>query len=103
MVHPDSKQLYMTTSIEVTELGIERVQRGLSEKSNETHTKYCSNCGKKIEKPVLHEGYAFCSDQCLESFIGPRRPHGLLSKYPLWSKTGKVLFVRAFQFLDASI
>ena len=73
MVHPNPKQLYKTTIIEVTEPGIERVQRGLAEKSNETHMKYCSNCGKKIEKPVLHEGYVFCSDQCLESFIRPRR------------------------------
>jgi hypothetical protein len=28
MVHPNPKQLYETTIIEVTELGIERVQRG---------------------------------------------------------------------------
>ncbi|MGA3109158.1 MAG: DUF2116 family Zn-ribbon domain-containing protein [Candidatus Bathyarchaeia archaeon] len=45
----------------------------MTAKTNETNLKYCSNCGKKIEKPVLHEGYAFCSDQCRESFTQPRR------------------------------
>ena len=44
----------------------------LSEVSNGTHVEYCSNCGKKIEKPILSKGYVFCSDQCRESFTASR-------------------------------
>jgi hypothetical protein len=40
----------------------------LTETADETHLKYCSNCGKNIEKPVLFQGYVFCSEQCRESF-----------------------------------
>jgi len=40
----------------------------LGEVANGTHMEYCSNCGKKIEKPVLSEGYVFWSDRCRESF-----------------------------------
>ncbi|MCJ7456026.1 DUF2116 family Zn-ribbon domain-containing protein [Candidatus Bathyarchaeota archaeon] len=40
--------------------------------ANETRMKYCSNCGKKIEKPILSKGYVFCSDKCRESFTASR-------------------------------
>ena len=44
----------------------------MTEVANESHIKYCSNCGKKIEKPVLFKGYVFCSDECRESFTTTR-------------------------------
>lgn len=42
------------------------------ELANGTHMEYCSNCGKKIEKPILSKGYVFCTDQCRESFAADR-------------------------------
>jgi hypothetical protein len=44
----------------------------LGEVANGSHMEYCSNCGKKIEKPILSKGYVFCSDQCRESFTASR-------------------------------
>ncbi len=44
----------------------------LNEAVNGTHVKYCSNCGKIVEKPVLSEGYVFCSEQCRKSFTTHR-------------------------------
>jgi predicted nucleic acid-binding Zn ribbon protein len=44
----------------------------LTQQANEAHMKYCSNCGKEIEKPILFKGYVFCSNQCRESFTTPR-------------------------------
>ena len=44
----------------------------MTERANEAHRKYCSNCGKKVEKPINFKGYVFCSDQCRESFTIPR-------------------------------
>ncbi|MGA2460654.1 MAG: hypothetical protein ABSF82_04475 [Candidatus Bathyarchaeia archaeon] len=44
----------------------------MTEIVNDTHAKYCSNCGKKIEKPIQFKGYFFCSQECRESFATPR-------------------------------
>jgi len=44
----------------------------LGEVANGTHAEYCSNCGKKIEKPILSKGYVFCSDECRDSFTVSR-------------------------------
>ncbi|MGA2626346.1 MAG: hypothetical protein ABSF63_04700 [Candidatus Bathyarchaeia archaeon] len=39
---------------------------------NDSHARYCSNCGKKVEKHITFKGYIFCSQQCRESFRTPR-------------------------------
>ena len=44
----------------------------MTDSANETHAKFFSNCGKKVEKPVLFKDYVFCSDQCRESFTKKR-------------------------------
>ena len=44
----------------------------MTETAEEAHRKYCSNCGKKVEKSIEFKGYVFCSDQCRDSFTIPR-------------------------------
>lgn len=51
----------------------ESVCISLSEVANKDNMKHCSNCGKKIEKPILFKGYVFCSEQCRESFTTARQ------------------------------
>jgi len=65
----------------------------MTEVANETHTK-CSNCGERIEKPVLFEGNIFCSDQCRESFNPAKVSIPLLAKLiPGGVKPGAMLLV----------
>jgi predicted nucleic acid-binding Zn ribbon protein len=57
---------------EVTEPETSSRVEKMTEIVNDTHAKYCSNCGKKIEKPIQFKGYFFCSQKCRESFTTPR-------------------------------
>lgn len=42
--------------------------------ADETYVKHCHLCGRKVEKPVLHKGYVFCSEKYKESFISHEKP-----------------------------
>ncbi|MEM2936079.1 MAG: DUF2116 family Zn-ribbon domain-containing protein [Candidatus Bathyarchaeia archaeon] len=37
--------------------------------ADEAYTRHCSNCGKRIKRPILYRGYVFCSKKCRESFV----------------------------------
>jgi endogenous inhibitor of DNA gyrase (YacG/DUF329 family) len=39
------------------------------ELADETYIKRCSQCGKKLGKPIFYKGYVFCSEECKKALL----------------------------------